>query len=75
MKFIGTFIILIIISIFFGIRENERRENLYTQFALNKKIQCNDLVVRRSRGWYIKDNTYFTNKKVLRAIIYCKVLE
>ena len=72
MKFISTFVIAIILLIFYGISENKRKNNLYTMFFSNQKILCNDLIIQKSRGWYIKDNTYFTNDKVFRTIIYCK---
>ena len=74
MKFVAIFIIGIILVIIYGISEKERKEGLYKHFLSYKKIQCNDVVVQRGRGWYIHDNTYFTNKKIMRAIVYCKVL-
>ena len=66
----ATIIILIVIA--YGFYEQNRKEQLYNDFRANKKIICDDIVVKKSNGWKIRNNRFFTNGKIIKTIIFCK---
>ena len=65
-----TIIILMIVA--YGFYEKDRKEQLYKDFRANKKIICDDIVVKKSNGWKIRNNRFFTNGKIIKTIIFCK---
>jgi len=56
----------------YGFYEKDRKEQLYKDFRANKKIICDDIVVKKSNGWKIRNNRFFTNGKIIKTITFCK---
>ena len=65
-----TIILLMIVA--YGFYEKDRKEQLYKDFRANKKIICDDIVVKKSNGWKIRNNRFFTNGKIIKTIVFCK---
>jgi hypothetical protein len=66
--------IIVILIISYGIYKKNENEKIYRYFFENKIIKCNDTYVQKSKGWYIKSNRFFSNGRIFKTIIFCKVL-
>mgnify|MGYP000444998790 FL=1 len=65
-------VIIILMIVAYGFYEKDRKEQLYKDFRANKKIICDDIVVKKSNGWKIRNNRFFTNGKIIKTITFCK---
>ena len=59
-KYTWLFIISAIITLIvgYGFYEKDRKEQLYKDFKANKKIICDDIIVKKSNGWKIRNNRF-----------------
>jgi len=65
-------ILVLCLIIIYGFYEKNRRANLLIDFRNNKEIQCDNLTIKRSHGWFIHNNRFFSNGKIAKTIIFCK---
>ena len=65
-------VIIILMIVAYGFYEKDKKEQLYKDFRANKKIICDDIVVKKSNGWKIRNNRFFTNGKIIKTITFCK---
>lgn len=64
------FVFIFLIS--YGIYEKDRRKQLYKDFYKDRALQCDENIIKKSDGWVIHNNRFFTNGKVFKTIVYCK---
>jgi len=69
---IKIIILIFILIVAYGFYEKNRRVDLIKSFDLNKPIICGGMIVKRSNGWFIHHNRFFSNGKIAKTIVFCK---
>ena len=72
LTWISIISIILLCIVAYGFYEKNRKEKLYIDFKVNKKIICGDVIVQKSNGWSIRNNKFFINGKIMKTIIFCK---
>ena len=66
---------IFLIIILYGFYEKDRRQQLYKDFRSNKPILCEGKIIKKSYGWKIHNNRFFTNGKTIMTVVFCKSMK
>ena len=64
-------VIIVFLLIFYGFYVKSKNAKLYEDFLGNKVLKCGNKYVQKNKGWYIKNNRFFSNGKIFKTIIFC----